>query len=45
MNKITEYIVQINTLNYNKQCKYVKNKLLSLDICDATHILFLKMYK
>ena len=42
MNKITEYIVQINTLNYNKQCKYVKNKLLSIDFCDITHIMFFK---
>ena len=24
MNKITESIAQINSLNYNKQCKYVK---------------------
>ena len=42
MNKITEYIVQINSLNYNKQCKYVKNKLLSIDFCDITHIMFFK---
>ena len=41
MNKITEYIVQINNLNYNKQCKYVKNKLLSINFCDITHIMFL----
>ena len=42
MNKITEYIVQINNLNYNKQCKYVKNKLLSNDFCDITHIMLFK---
>ena len=42
MSKITEYIVQINSLNYNKQCKYVKNKLLSIDFCDITHIMFFK---
>ena len=42
MKKITEYIVQINSLNYNKQCKYVKNKLLSIDFCDITHSMFLK---
>ena len=42
MNKITEYIVQINSLNYNKQCKYVKNKLLSIDFGDITHIMFFK---
>ena len=42
MNKITEYIVQINSLNYNKQCKYVKNKLLSIDFCDITDIMLFK---
>ena len=42
MNKITEYIVQINSLNYNKQCKYVKNKLLSIDFGHITHIMFFK---
>ena len=42
MNKITEYTVQIKSLNYNKQCKYVKNKLLSIDFCDITHIMFFK---
>ena len=40
MKKITEYIVQINSLNYNKQCKYLKNKLLSIDICNITDITF-----
>ena len=43
MNKITEYIVQIKSLNYNKQCKYVKNKLLSIDFCDITHMFFKKL--
>ena len=40
MNKITEYIVEINSFNYNKQYKYVKNKLLSIDICNITDIMF-----
>ena len=40
MNKIAEYILQINYLNYNKQCKYVKSNLLSIDFCDITHIMF-----
>ena len=40
MNKITENIVQINSFNYNKQFKYIKNKLLSIDFCDITHITF-----
>ena len=42
ISKITEYIVQINTLNYNNQCKYVKNKLLSVDSCDISRIIFFK---
>ena len=40
MNKITEYIVQINGLSSDKQCKYLKNKLLSIDICNITDIMF-----
>ena len=40
MKKIIEYIIQINSLNYNKICKYVKNKLLSIEICDITDIMF-----
>ena len=42
MDKITEYIVQINCLNYNNQCKYVKKKLLSVDFCDINYIMFFK---
>ena len=42
MDKITEYIVQINCLNYNNQCKYVKKKLLSADFCDINYIMFFK---
>ena len=42
MNKIREYIVQINSLKYNKQCKYVKNKWLSIDFWYITHIMFYK---
>ena len=45
MNKITEYIIQINSLNYNKQYKYVKNKLLSIDFCNILILCFLKRYK
>ena len=29
MNEKIEYIVKINSLNYNSQCKYIKRKLLS----------------
>ena len=42
MNKMTEYIVQISSLNYNKQCKYVKNKLLSIKNCAITDRMFFK---
>ena len=42
MDKITEYIVQINCLNYNNQCKYVKKKLLSVDFRDINRIKFFK---
>ena len=42
MNKITEYIVQINSLNYNKQCKNVKNKLLSIENRAITDMMFFK---
>ena len=42
MSQITEYIIQINSLNYNKQWGYVKNKLLSLDTSDISRIIFFK---
>ena len=42
MNKIIEYIVQINSLNYNSQCIYTKKKLLSHDTNDIRHIIFFK---
>ena len=42
MDKTTKYIVQINCLNYNNQCKYVKKKLLSADFCDINYIMFFK---
>ena len=42
MKKITEYIVQINSLNCDKQCNYVKNKLLSIEICNIADIMFFK---
>ena len=42
MNKLIEYIIQINTLNYSKQCEYIKNKLLSINIYDISYIMFLK---
>ena len=40
MNEIIEYIVQINCLNYNNQCKYIKKKLFSHDTDDISHIIF-----
>ena len=42
MNKMTEYIMQINSLYYNKQCKYVKNKLLSIENHDIADMMFFK---
>ena len=42
MNKLIEYIIQINTLNYSKQCEYIKNKLLSINIYDISYIIFFK---
>ena len=42
MNKMAEYIMQINSLYYNKQCKYVKNKLLSIENHDITDMMFFK---
>ena len=34
MTEIIEYIVQINSLNHNNQCRYIKKKLLSHDTHD-----------
>ena len=42
MSHIVEYIIEINILNYNKQCKYIKNNLLSLKSCDISCIIFFK---
>ena len=42
MSQINEYITQINNLNYNKHCRYVKNKLLSVDSCDISLAIFFK---
>ena len=42
MNQIIEYIVQINTLNYNSQCIYTNKKLLSHDTYDVRHTIFFK---
>ena len=42
MSQITEYIAQINTRNYNSQCKYVKKKFLSINSCDISRVIFFK---
>ena len=42
MSQITEYIAQINTRNYNSQCKYVKKKLLSANSFDISRIICFK---
>ena len=42
MTQITECIAQINTRNYNDQCKYIKKKLLSVISCDISRTIFFK---
>ena len=44
MNQITQYITQINTRDYNSQCKYIKKNLLSVNSKDITVLYFLKSY-
>ena len=41
MTQITACIAQINTRNYNDQCKYIKKKL-SVISCDISRIIFFK---
>ena len=46
MNEIIECIVQINCLNYNKQCKYVKKKVSWrrwYKPCYKLHVIFYKI--
>ena len=43
MSQVTEDIVQINTRNYHSQCKHIKKKLLSVDTCDTSYIIFFKI--
>ena len=45
MSQITEYIAQINTRNYNSQCKYVKRKLLYVVSSDISRIICVKKLK
>ena len=42
MDQITEYITQINTRDYNSQCKYIKKKSLSLTSSDISRIIIFK---
>ena len=42
MTQVTAYIAQINTRNYNDQCKYIKKKLLSVISCNISRIVFFK---
>ena len=39
-----DIILELRTLNYNKQCEYVKNKLLSNKSHDIIHTVFFKSY-
>ena len=45
MNKITQHIIQINCLQYNRQSNYIKKKLLSVDFHDIDHIMFFKKFQ
>ena len=42
MTQINEYIAQINTQNYNDQCKSIKKKLLFVISSDISRIIFFK---
>ena len=39
---LKEFIENFNKLSYNKQCDYIKNKLLSLDLYEIQFIMFFK---
>ena len=39
---LKEFIVNFNKLSYNKQCDYIKNNLLSLDLYEIQFIMFFK---
>ena len=42
MDYLTNFYKEFNNLNYNRQCEYIKYKLLSLDLYDIQYILFFK---
>ena len=42
MDEINDNILKINCLDYNEQCLYIANKLLSYNLNDITHTLLLK---
>ena len=42
MNKVNENILKIKCLDYNKECIYLANKLLSYNLIDITHTIFFK---
>ena len=45
MDEINDNILKINCLDYNEQCLYIANKLLSYNLNDITHtLLFKKIY-
>ena len=45
MDEIKKNIEKINSLNFNGQCRYVKNKLLSFETNDVSYtLLFTKLY-
>ena len=42
MDYLMDFIEKFNCLTYNKQSKYIKNKLLLLDLYEIQYIIFLK---
>ena len=40
MNEVNDNILKIKCLDYNEQCMYVANKLLSYNLIDITHTIF-----
>ena len=42
MDYLESFIENINSLTYNNQCEYIKNKLLLLDLYEIQYIMFFK---
>ena len=42
MDYLINFCEEFNCYTYNRQCKFIKNKLLSLDLNDMQYIMFFK---